>query len=88
MTTPGKVVGLAHQAVGTPRDGMRCRRLDGEAAAGADIPLDRRGCGDRLHVPPPVALLLESLTADERTAEVERGLVVSLSPARTIGPRH
>jgi len=88
MTTPGKVVGLAHEPVGAPADSVRGARFDGQAAAGAEVGLDRRCGGEGLHVPTAVALVFDAQAAYENATEVERVVVIARAATRTVGSWH
>src|SRR5690349_1067039 len=84
MPAPGEVVGLAHEAVGTPRHHVRESGRDLEGAPGADVGLHSRAGAVRLHVPDAVALRLGAEAPEQGAFEIDRLALVTT----TVGAGH
>jgi hypothetical protein len=89
MPPLGEVVLLTHQAVSAPGHRVSNARRDLETAPGADVKLRRRGRCEWLHIPEPIPPGFGRQATDQRTAQVDLGVIVARTPpAGAIRSRH
>ncbi len=90
MAPRREVSGVAHDAVRAPRNDVRVTGMDVEAAAGAEVRLDRLDRRDGLHVPDAVTPHFRSPPPGEQAGQFITVAVIrfGLAALRAVTARH
>ena len=73
----GQVIVLTHDAVRSPRHGMRKASADLESTARAYVGLGRSSCGKGLLVPQPIPLAYGAPRSDQDTGKIALNFTIS-----------